>query len=40
MKKNYPLWLICLFIVYSVLCVFILLNHFSDVWAPIFRFAS
>lgn len=38
--KNYSLWLICLFILYSVLCAIILINHFEDVWLPIFRFAS
>lgn len=38
--KEHPLWLIGMFLVYSVICAYILLSLLSEHWVPIFRFAS
>lgn len=39
-KKNYPLWLIFVFLVYSILCAVILMDHLRGILSPIFRFSS
>lgn len=38
--KHHPLWLVWVFLLYSVFCVYILLNYLSEFWTPIFRFTS